>query len=186
MNRYFHAAVCCSIGIIKTAIIKLERGKAFSSGIINLISPGTEITLDRGGQLHIGKTFKMRGGSKIRIRKGALVSIGDNFSMGNRCILTAYEKVEIGNEVQFGPGVLLYDQDHDFRAEGGLKARKFRTAPITIGNNVWIGANTIILRGSSIGDNAVIGAGCVVKGDIPADTILIQKREDILYPMHEN
>ena len=52
---------------------------------------------------------------------------------------------------------------------------KYKCAPISIGNNVWIGANSVILRGSSIGDGVVIGAGSVVKGSVPAKTIYIQK-----------
>lgn len=162
---------------MKFSLLKALRGKRFSATAVNLISPGTEITLDRGGDLHIGKMMKMRNGSILRVRKGATVSIGDNFNMGNHCIITAYERITIGNEVQFGPGVLVYDQDHDFKAEGGLAAKKFKTAPITIGNNVWIGANTIILRGTSIGDNCVVGAGSVMKGSFPPNSLIVQKRE---------
>ena len=70
------------------------------------------------------------------------------------------------------------------RASGGLKAGKYKTAPVIIGENVWIGANSIVLRGTRIGDRSVIAAGCVVHGEIPPDTILIQRREDILRPIH--
>lgn len=48
---------------------------------------------------------------------------------------------------------------------------------MNIGKNCWIGANTVILRGTTIGDNSVIGAGCVLKGEYPAGAIIIQKRE---------
>ena len=47
-----------------------------------------------------------------------------------------------------------------------------------IGNRVWIGANTVILRGTVIGDDCVIGAGSVVKGNVPANSVLVQKRDD--------
>lgn len=50
--------------------------------------------------------------------------------------------------------------------------------PVKIGNNVWIGANTIILRGTEIGDNYVIGAGCVVKGKYNKGSVIIQKRKE--------
>ena len=176
MNRYIDAAIRVATGLTKFSLLKAFRGRHFSATAINLISLGTEITLDRGGELLIGKMMKMRDGSILRVRKGAIVSIGDDFNMGNRCIITAYEKITIGNGVQFGPGVLVYDQDHDFKAEGGLAAKKFKTAPIIIGNNVWIGANTIILRGTSIGDNCVVGAGSVIKGDYPPNSLIVQKR----------
>ncbi|MBZ4299525.1 hypothetical protein LAJ56_16345 [Streptococcus pneumoniae] len=57
-----------------------------------------------------------------------------------------------------------------------MKAKKFKTAPVMIGENVWIGANSIVLKGVSIGENSVVAAGSVVTKDIPADTIFIQKR----------
>ena len=182
MNRYVHGICCVTVGIIKTSALKVVRGNKVRCTYINLVSPGTEITVDKGGKLSLGKLFKMRGGSKLRVRKNAIVSIGNNFSMGNWCIITAYERIEIGDDVQFGPGVLVFDQDHDFRTEGGLSKQRFITAPIVVGNNVWVGANSIILRGTTIGDNCVIAAGSVVKGVIPADTVYIQKREKILLP----
>ena len=54
---------------------------------------------------------------------------------------------------------------HDYRAEGGVAAMRFKTAPVVIGNNVWIGANTMILRGTTIGDNSVVGGEAVIKGE---------------------
>jgi acetyltransferase-like isoleucine patch superfamily enzyme len=53
-------------------------------------------------------------------------------------------------------------------------------APIQIGNNVWIGANCVILKGVNIGDSAVIAAGSVVTKDVPADTVYYEKRIPIL------
>ena len=69
---------------------------------------------------------------------------------------------------------------------GGVKAKKFKTAPVVIGNNVWIGANAIILRGTTIGDNSVIAAGSVVKGNVPSNTLLVQKKEDTLIEIQGN
>lgn len=178
MNKYVRAAVCAATGLLKTAGLKLGKGTAFNGGFIALISPMTEITVDRGGKLSWGKLIKIRSGSKIRVRKGAICKIGDNFSMSNNCVLTAHESIVIGNGVQFGPGVLVYDHDHDFRAPGGLAAKKYKTAPIEIGDNVWIGANSIILRGTKIGDNCVVGAGSVLKGEYVPGSVIIQKREE--------
>ena len=55
-------------------------------------------------------------------------------------------------------------------------------APCTIGNDVWIGAGAVILRGTTIGDKAVIGAGSIVKGDVPAGCVYYQKRETVIRP----
>ena len=51
----------------------------------------------------------------------------------------------------------------------GFAAMKYKTAPVEIGNNVWIGANCVILRGTKIGDNCVVAAGSVIKGRVPGE-----------------
>lgn len=92
-------------------------------------------------------------------------------------MIACHKSITIGNDVMFSPNVQIYDHDHDFRVAEGVKAGKYKTEPIIIGNNVWIGANTIILRGTVIGDNTVIAAGCVIKGVIPPNSKVYQKRE---------
>lgn len=176
MNKYVRAMYCVPCGMIKMTILKIINGNRFKGPLISLVSPLTEITIDRGGKLEIGSGFKMRDGAKIRVRKGASCSIGNNTSINCNNMIVCRESIVIGDDCQFSPNVLLYDHDHDFRTEGGVKAGKYSTAPIVIGNNVWLGTNTVILRDTKIGDNAVIAAGSIVKGDVPAGTVFVQKR----------
>ena len=124
--------------------------------------------MDRGARLKIGKNFKMRDGAKIRVRKGALCVIGDNSSVNSNNMIACRERIEIGNDVMLSPNVQIYDHDHDFRVTGGVKENRYNTAPVKIGNNVWIGANT------------VIGAGCIVKGKYQNNAVIIQKRNEEL------
>lgn len=178
MNKVYKALVHIPCGVCKIAFAKIFHPKTFKGSLKSAISPLTEITLERGGYLNIGKGFKMRDGAKIRVRKGAKCTIGKNVLLNSGNIITCHDNIVIGDNVQLSPGVLIYDHDHDFRAEGGLSAMKYRSSPIVIGNNVWIGANTVILRGTVIGDNSVIAAGSVLKGNLPADTVIYQKREN--------
>lgn len=180
MNKYVRAAVCVPCGMIKMAWTKLWHFSSFSGPVISLISPHTEITMDGGSELRIGKNFKMRDGAKIRVRKGAVCIIGNNSSVNSNNMIACHERIEIGDDVQLSPNVQIYDHDHDFRADDGVKAGKFKTAPVKIGTNVWIGANTVILRGTEIGDNSVVGAGCIVKGTYGAGSVIIQKREEVV------
>ena len=87
------------------------------------------------------------------------------------------ESIVIGEGVQIGPDTKIYDHDHDYRVPGGIGAGKFVTAPVTIGDNSWIGCNVIILRGTSIGKNCIVGAGSVLKGAYPAGSVIVQKRQ---------
>ena len=176
MNKYIKAAICVPLAEIKYAILKIGHMNKFSGKFPAIVSPMTEITVERRASLHIGRKLKMHNGAKIRVRKNAEVKIGNNFRMNNGCIVTAYENIQIGNDVMLGPNVLIYDQDHDYNFEAGVKAMRFKTSPIVIGNNVWIAANSIILRGSNIGDNAVIAAGSIVKGTVSANTLYLQKK----------
>ena len=178
MNKYMRAGISVGIGAMKCGWIKLLRGKDFKCSPINFVSPRTEITIDKGGVLSMGRKLKLRGGSKIQVRKNARIDIGNNVFLNNNCRVVARQCIEIGNDVEFGPGVLVYDHDHDFRAEGGISARKYKSSPVIIVNNVLIGANTVILRGTKIGDNCVIAAGSVVKGEYPSNVIVIQKRNE--------
>ena len=159
MNKYIKALFCVPLAGIKCAILKIEHGKDFSAKMPAIFSPITEIAVDKKSHLKIGKTLKMHNGAKIRVRNGGNLKIGRNFGMSNDCVVTTYENISIGDNVMLGPNVLIYDQDHDYKAEGGVAAMKFKTAPIMIGNNVWTGANSIILRGTVLGDNCVVGGG---------------------------
>ena len=179
MNKYCRAAVCVPLGVIKIAFTKLFHMKTFHASPICMLSPFSEISLDYGGELKIERGFKMRDGAKVRVRKSGKCEIGKKVSLNSGNVIACYEKITIGNDVQFGPNVLIYDHDHDFRTDGGLSAMKYVTAPVEIGNNVWIGANCVILRGSKIGDNCVVAAGTVVKGEYKANQIIYNQRETL-------
>lgn len=176
MNKYLRGFCCAFIGTTKALILKLERQSAVSIIFPALISPRTEVSVDKGGVLSIGKRISMRNGCRLTVRSKGKLIIGKNFYMNTGCSISAHDTITIGDNVEFGPGVLVYDQDHDFLAEGGLAAKRFLTAPVEIGNNVWIGANSIILRGTRIGDNCVIGAGSIIKGEFQAGSLIVQKR----------
>lgn len=180
MNKYFRAIIDLSSGGIKTGLLKLFHYKHFICGKLVRISPSAEVILHKGGNISIGEKLKIDSRSVISSLPGSKVSIGDRVSFGINNMIVCHQEIIIGDDVQFSPNVLVYDHDHDFKAVNGIKDMKYKTSPVTIGDSVWVGANTVILRGSSVGNNCVIGAGCVVKGNIPDGTILVQKRENII------
>ncbi|WP_270526804.1 sugar O-acetyltransferase [Longibaculum muris] len=98
---------------------------------------------------------------------GCHTHIGDYFYAN--CHLTIIDDVDvyIGDHVMFGPNVTIAVTGHPLDKDYRLKAAHY-SETVTIGNNVWIGANAVILPGVSIGDNSVIGAGSIVTHDIPA------------------
>ncbi len=180
MSKYLRAIVNLIIGSVKVIFKKLFHLRFFKASVLSFMSLSSEITLDYGGRLKLGKKLRMREGAKIRVRKNAICEIGKNTSLNTGNIVVCREEIKIGNNVQLAPNVLIYDHDHDFRAEGGISAMRYKTSPVHIGDNCWIGANTVILRGTTLGNNCVVGAGCVLKGEYPDNSVIIQKRETIV------
>ena len=165
MNKYLRALVVVPTGFLKTLCLKVFHPTKFKGVQFAQVSPFTEITLDGGG-LEIGRGLKMRDGAKIRVRRGAICKIGKNVSINSNNMIACHDSVVIGDNVEFSPNVQIYDHDHDFRAEGGIKAKKYKTGTVVIGNNVWIGCNS------------VIAAGSVVKGEIAANSVLVQPKSN--------
>lgn len=94
-------------------------------------------------------------------------------------------EIYVGNNVLFAPNVILASGTHPIHPE--LRSRQAQyNLPIHIGNNVWIGANSVILPGVNIGDNSVIGAGSVVTKDIPANVIAVGNPCKVLRKIDEN
>lgn len=178
MNKYLRGLIVIPTGILKMGLLKLGHGKSFSGPAAAQISPLSEITVERGAALCIGGGFKMRDGAKLRVRKTAVCKLGKNVSLNSGNVLTCRERITLGDDVTLSPNVQIYDHDHDYACEGGVAAGKFVCSPVEIGSNVWIGANCVILRGSKIGDNCVIGANTVVKGEIPANSVVYQQRDN--------
>lgn len=107
---------------------------------------------------------------------GGILKIGTAF-FNQGCSITAMNRIEIGNDCLFGPNVIIVDHDHDYSYTNNQRGNHYLLGEVIIGNNVWIGANVTILRGSIIEDGAVIGAGTVVKGIIKANSVVYTKQE---------
>ena len=93
----------------------------------------------------------------------------DCFGNFNLCMVDDAE-IRLGNTVLFGPNVTVTTTGHATDPELRRNMAQF-SIPVTIGNNVWIGANSVVLPGVTIGDDSVIGAGSVVTRDIPSGVV---------------
>lgn len=114
--------------------------------------------------------------SKIGVRNSGIINFGNNFYANRNFICMCYKSVVIKDNVSIGPNVCIYDHDHCIGKNGKL-SNGYKTGEIIIGNNVWIGAGSIILKNTIIGDNCVIGAGTIVKGNIPPNSLVTSDRK---------
>lgn len=138
-----------------------------------LICIRTILRVRFGNKIKLGPNFRVRSGFKMLIKRSGNVTIGDDVSFNNSCSVNALGDITIGNHVIFGEGVRLYDHNHRFKKEcGTFDEQPMSIGSIVIGNNCWIGSNVVILKGTHISDNCVIGAGCVVSGHIPEWTLI--------------
>lgn len=101
---------------------------------------------------------------------GSNIYAGENLYMNYGCVILDCNLVHIGDNVLCAPYVQIYTAYHPIEPEIRLTGKEL-AAPITIGNNVWIGGNAIICPGVTIGDNTTIGAGSVVTKNIPANVV---------------
>ena len=108
----------------------------------------------------------------FRCDYGCFLSVGKGFFANFNCVILDCAPVTIGDHVLFGPGVQIYTAYHPLEP-GPRRALLEAAKPITIGNNVWIGGNAIVLPGVTIGDNSVIGSGSVVTKDVPAGVVVV-------------
>lgn len=128
-------------------------------------------------KLLYGKRIQWEG---LNIRKGvtfnlypnARIVIGTAF-INRGCSFNAHELITIGKDCLFGENVKIYDHNHRFAQENlPIAQQGFKTAPVTIGDNCWIGSNVTILKGVTVGNHVVIGANCLITQDIPDNTVV--------------
>lgn len=109
---------------------------------------------------------------------GEHIFIGENTFVNTNCIFLDNNVIRIGKNGLIAPYVQIYTAGHPLKAadrivyhDDGTGAYLTSSKPVIIGDNVWVGGNTVIMPGVTIGDNVTIGAGSVVTKDIPADVL---------------
>lgn len=101
---------------------------------------------------------------------GTHIEVGRNFFANYNCCILDVAKVRIGDNCQLAPNVAIYTAGHPVHPDTRNTGYEFGIS-VTIGDNVWIGGNSVVCPGVHIGDNVVIGAGSVVTKDIPDNVI---------------
>src|SRR5262249_20643850 len=134
--------------------------------------------IDGNGAIEIGDDVTLDGQPSFvfgnRANERPRVVIGDHTYIGFNCSFTASASITIGKHCLLAASVQISDYDgHPLdaaRRRAGEPAPPDSVRPVIIGDDVWIGAGVLILKGVRIGDRAVIGAASVVTKDVPPDT----------------
>lgn len=150
--------------IHKTAEINVTEGSfiLFNRGWVRKDPFRSLLILRENSKLNITGKVTLCSGAKFSVNENAELTIGRS-TFNSSVSLYCYKKIEIGDDCLIGENSIIRDSNgHEI--VGNTTPEK---DPIKIGNRVWIGVNTIILKGVTIGDGAIIAAGSVINKDIP-------------------
>ena len=118
----------------------------------------------------------------VQMDYGTHVWLGDGVFLNFNCVLLDTCRITIGAGTLVGPGVQIYAATHP--TDPDVRRRGLESgAPVTIGENVWIGGGAILLAGVTVGDDSVIGAGSVVTRDVPAGVLAAGNPCRVLRPV---
>jgi acetyltransferase-like isoleucine patch superfamily enzyme len=140
------------------------RGLAI--GFDSVIGPGCDIQVGRGGRVLLRGVVVGRG-CQIVAGPGATIDIAAD-SIGPHSVIVARDRITIGAGTLLAEMVVVRDSDHARLAGAPLADLHHRSAPVSVGRDVWLAARATVLRGVSIGDGATVGATAVVTHDVPA------------------
>lgn len=200
INIYFRTVVKILRGRVLRIFLKQAKG---------LFLVGKHVQISHGKHISCGKNVKFEDYSEIHglcseglvfgdyvtISRGVMIrpssyyggdlgvglTMGEHSSIGPYGYIGCSGRITIGKNVMFGPKCSLFAENHNFSdTETSIKSQGVNQKGITIEDDVWIGSNVTILDGVTIGRGSVIGAGTLITKDVPAGSIVVDKREKMI------
>jgi len=170
-KRYLNMLMLVTIKFLRTKVQLLGKGK-FQQKVIfsgqGKISIGENFSFGyRYGGGHAGALCEIQ----ARTKESSIV-IGRNLSTNNGVYICSAKNITIGDDCLMGEGVIIMDHDGHGIHPKERRTSNGRISSVLIGNNAWIGSRAIILPGTVLGDNCVVGAGAIVKGIFESDCII--------------
>ena len=164
------------VGMMRALFYKIIYFKNIKSSVFVMQSKSRIEVFNKKSKINIGKFVFIRKNTAIRIDDDSTLHIGDHVFMNDNCNINCANKISIGSYTKIAPNVSINDHDHNYK---GIGDENLINGEVIIGKNVWIGSNSVILRGTIIEDNAVVAAGSIVKGYVAKDSVFLNKRKNI-------
>lgn len=132
--------------------------------VLDHIAPRTKLNI--AGRVRIAPTTSFRCGENIYL--------GKNTHISQYCCLWAGEnsKIVLGDNLLVGPGVKIFSINHGVKSGIPMNTQAVTEKDVIVGNDVWLGANSVVVAGVTIGDGAIVAAGSIVTKNVPAHAIV--------------
>jgi acetyltransferase-like isoleucine patch superfamily enzyme len=158
--------------ILRWAFLKLRwRGRLVTDGLC-FVLPGVSFEIGPDAKVILGRWSWVGHGTKIRAHEG-VVEIGAKSVLGQECTLSCYQRIRIGRECIIADRTMMIDFDHGMvEVERPIREQGIYKRDVSVGHNVWIGYGACLLRGVTVGDNAVIGTSAVVTKSVPDNAVV--------------
>jgi acetyltransferase-like isoleucine patch superfamily enzyme len=156
---------------LRLAWLKLRfRGRLQTDGLA-FVAPGVIFEIGPRGRVVLGRWAWIGHDTKIRAHEGEVL-IGAKTVIGQECTISCFQHVSIGRECIIADRCMFIDFDHGVvEVEQPIRAQGIYKRDVRVGNNVWVGYGACFLRGTNVGDNAVIGTSSVVTKDVADNAV---------------
>lgn len=149
---------------------RCQYKKRIKMCLVNSIKGPLHMELLDKSSVFIGEFLMSRGPMYLKGIKNGQIVIGNNCFFNHNCSITAACSIKIGNDCMFANNIVIIDHDH--KVVNNIVTDELLCDSVIIDNNVWIGANTTILKGVHIGEGAIVAAGAVVNKDVEAHSVV--------------
>jgi acetyltransferase-like isoleucine patch superfamily enzyme len=166
LNRHYATLIA------RWAWLKLRwRGRLRTDGLC-FVCRGVTFEIGRDARVVLGRWSWLGHGTKVRAHEGE-VEIGAKTVLGQECTISAYQHVSIGRECIVADRVMIIDFDHGaVEVERPVRLQGIYKRDVRVGHNVWLGYGACVLRGVTIGDNAIVGTNAVVTKDVEPNAVV--------------
>ena len=165
INRYY------AVLLLRLLYLKAKfRGRLQTDGIA-FVCPGVKFEIGPNAVVRLGRWSWLGHGCKVRAHEG-VIEIGAKSVLGQECTISCYQHVSVGRDCIIADRTMFIDFDHGVvDVEQPIRAQGIYKRDVRIGHNVWIGYGACVLRGVTVGDNAVLGTNSVATRDIPDNAV---------------
>lgn len=154
-------------------IIYIKLNKNITARGFVILQKNVKLIAEDGGKIVLGKNVCIKENSTIYAKKGAKIIIGHDSSTGHHTEISANNLIKIGDDVIMGAYTYITDSNHGYKDNSlPIRKQKMDIGSASIGNNVWLSRNSMVLKDANVGDNSIVAAGAVVTKKFNGNEIL--------------